>query len=1126
MSIPYLLPIMLILAMGTSIGCHEQTEPNTASSANVPAENHFELLPPERSGLNFVPAIQEDFRYNFSMDPYIYNGGGVAVIDVNNDGLQDLFFTARLQQSRLYLNKGNLHFEDASEKAGLLQYIGLKTGVTVVDINADGWQDLYVCRTWLQPIPERRNLLFVNKGMAPDGAWAGFEEKAAAFGIDDLSASQQGNFFDYDLDGDLDLYVMNHPVDFKSITNTDFQPTPNCTQARCQPPRDEYESDRLYRNDGNGHFSDVSKQAGIWNRAFGLSVHCADFNLDGYPDVLVGNDFIMPDFLYINNKNGGFTDQADQWFGHTSNHSMGADLADLNNDGLQDLVVLDMLAADWPRRRTLMSTMIPAQYNNLVRKGYGHQTMRNTLQINQGNGRFSEIGCLAGMEATDWSWAPLLADFDNDGFRDLFVANGIKRDLNDADFFLYTADSINRTGGISPQRFGSFEQFAGLIPSHPVHNYLFQNKGDFPLHDVSEAWGFTNKTFSNGAAYADLDNDGDLDLITNNLGAAPSLYENKAVGFNQHHWLQVKCKGSSQNPTGIGARLRVYAGGALAFEQEMTPVRGYYSSVEAIWQVGLGKNTQAERVEIQWPHQKMQVLTNVPANQRIILDITQAQPGRLPLAQASSPWVSPGPNIAFRHQENEFDDFNRERLLQQRYSTQGPCLAVGDVNKDGLEDLFIGGASGQSGAVFLQKNGQWVASAQTAFLADMAAEDTGACFLDADQDGDLDLYVVSGGSEFSAGDALYQDRLYRNDGKGNFSKDPGALPAESSSGHVVRAVDFDRDQDLDLIIGGRITPGAYPTTPRSFMLQNTQGRFQDVTDQVAPGFAQSGMITDIQFADLQGDGQPEIITCGEWMAVRVWGWNGQRFEDQTAQWGLETAKGWWNCLLAADLDGDGDTDLAAGNEGLNSRLRASNKAPLQLWAADFDHNNAIDAVFGHAWNGQYYPVAQRNEMVAQMPVLINKKYQRYGQYAKAGIEDILPEKERKTAVHLQATEMASGWFENRNGQLLFHAFPWQAQTAPVHAVLATDVDGDGRMDLLLAGNQFDKEVETGRMDALQGVRLNGREHGFSFAPNQQNSGWVSGQVRQMVLVPWGGKKSLVIGRNNDTPQVLILNQSK
>lgn len=1105
-------------------------KPGMEEKPSISPSTRFELLSPAQTGIDFIPTIQEEFRYNFIADPYIYNGGGVAVVDVNNDGLQDLFFSARLQGCRLYLNKGGMKFEDISEKTGVSKFSGLKTGVTVVDINADGWQDLYVCRTWLSPLPERRNLLFVNTPAPSGTGWGGtFVESAAAYGLDDLSASQHANFFDYDLDGDLDCYVLNHPVDFKNINNLDYTAGP----ARNQPPKDEYESDRLYRNDNPrtagaiGKFVDVTEQVGLKNRAFGLSTLVSDFNDDGWPDLFVGNDFVMPDFLYLNQGNGTFKDEGDHYFRHTSNHTMGADFADLNRDGLADLVTLDMLASEWPRRQRLMSTMTLERDRQMQQRGYGRQTMRNALQMADGNHGFSETGHLAGMAATDWSWAPLMADFDHDGWRDLFVSSGVKRDLNDLDFFLYTADSINRTGGVSKGRFPNFEDYVGLMPSKPSHNYLFQNTGSLQLTDVSEAWGFGKSGFSNGAAYADLDNDGDLDLITNNLESPPGIYENKAVGFNQHHWLQIKCQGMAQNPFGIGAKVRVWAGGEMIFAQEMTNIRGFYSSVEPIFQVGLGAAKTIEKIEVDWAEKRFQILHDIPANQRIVLKFADAKPGQCPKpANPTNPIFeefADACGLNFRHLENPFEDFDREKLLPYRLSRTGPSISTGDLNGDALDDVFIGGAAGQAGAVFLQNpEGRFSKAAQPALESDLGYEDTASAFFDADGDGDLDLYVVSGGNEHPVNSPLYQDRLYFNDGKGIFTRQAQALPTETQSGSCVSVFDFDGDGRKDLFVGARAVPGRFPEAAESFVLKNEGGRFKNVTSTVAPEFQKIGMVTDIQFGDLDGDGKTEMLVVGDWMALEVFKFEkgsdaATSIHRLTKVLGLENTTGWWRCLTVNDLDGDGDLDIVAGNWGLNSRHRASAIAPLRLFARDFDQNGSLDPLLCTPWEGAYYPVPQRDLLAAQIPS-IKKKFQRHAPYAKASITDIFAEEDLLKGLCLEAKTLETQWFENQNGHFIPHKLPAEAQIAPCNRILASDFTGDSKTDLLLAGNDFGADPETYLQDASNGCLLEGDgKGGFRYLPNWQTGLWASGAVRDMSLVRLKpGKNVLVLGNNNAT----------
>jgi hypothetical protein len=1100
---------------------------NKGDSAQASQGQIFELLPASETGINFTQTIPEEYRYNWSMDPNIFNGGGVAVLDINNDGLQDLFLTSRLQPCKLYLNKGNLRFEDISESSGVGKFIGIKTGVSVVDINADGWMDIYVCRTFLEPIPERRNMLFINQKNNT------FVEEATQYGLDDLSPTQHAHFFDYDLDGDLDCYLLNHPTTYNQINNIDFQPTAAAPRAGMRPPLDEFESDKLLRNEG-GKFVDVSKQAGIHNRAWGLSVMSSDINADGYPDLYIANDFIMPDFTYINNGDGTFTDRNQELFHHTSNHTMGIEIADLTNDGLCEIMGLDMLGENWQRRHQQMTTMRLERYKQLKRQGYGDQQMRNVMQLAQApqnpqsairNPQFSEIGCLSGIFATEWGWAPLAADFDNDGWKDLFITDGVRRDLNDIDFFAYTADSINSTGGVSQERFKTWEAFSNLMPSKKIRNRMFRNKGQLQMEDVTDAWGFANPTWSNGAAYTDLDNDGDLDLVVHNVEDTPFIYRNNTSG-NGKNWLQIKLKGTAQNPTGTGAKVWVKAGEDTYFS-EISPTHGFYSSVEPIFQVGLGDKTKVDEIRVEWLGSKHQILSQVNGNQRLVIDIAQTKQGRLPNEMTSTSQffeaipVQDAPS--FIHRENDYEDFNSERLLPHRFSNLGPCLSVGDVNGDGMDDFFVGGAKGQAGAIFVQSsNSGFLKTKQVALESTANFEDTGSLFFDADGDKDLDLYVVSGGNEAAAGDASYQDRLYFNDGKGNFTHNKSALPKETSSGKAIAAHDFDGDGDLDLFVGGRITPGRFPSPPESFILKNERGKFTNVTEEVIPGFKHIGMVTDLAFADLDGDQKPELIVAGEWMPITFFNLKSKKSDTiiRNPQSVIPKSSGWWNSLATSDLDGDGDSDIVAGNLGLNTRFRP----PMKLYAKDFDENGSLDPIMCVQEEGRFLPVPMRDNLLKQLPFL-KKKFVRNTTYSKASIEQVFTTTALENAQVLTIEILATSWFENKgNGNWEAHPLPDEAQISPVHAIQAGDFNGDGKTDLLIAGNDSGFDVETGPVNTSSGYLLAGDSKGGFKAISPSKSGfWATEEVRniQPIRMKNRQQKAFIIANNNGILQLLL-----
>ncbi len=1116
--------IVLLLTLIVPFACNEDQpiQNNSIGSDNASNSNgsRFHLLSPDESGVSFSNEIKEDYTYNILNFEYLYNGGGVAVGDINNDDLPDLYFTATFGSNKLYLNKGNLKFEDITEKAGVGASSGFKTGVTMADINSDGNMDIFVCKTSRTDDGQKNNLLFINNGDLT------FTESALKYGLEDNSNTNHANFFDYDLDGDLDLYLLNHRLGFKDAVRMRLSQQPDGKLVRLTDPLTPFESDRIYRNDGNGRFTDVSLQAGINNSAFGLSATVSDLNDDGYPDIFVANDYIEPEYVYINNGDGTFTDRYTEYLRHTSQNSMGSDIADFNNDGLLDIIVLDMIAEDPVRYKQLMNVMVLERYETLVKHGYGHQVGRNNLQLNNGNGTFSEVGQLAGISNTDWSWGAFFADFDNDGLKDIYIGNGYKRDVTDLDYMVYTRDSIERTGGVNKNRFPDLNMFLDLIPSTKLQNYLFRNKGDLTFKNVSDSWGLTEKTFSNGTAFGDLDGDGDLDLVVNNIGDPAFVYENKTNELPNHNFLQVKLQGSKLNPNGIGAKVTLHQNDGTLQYQEMTANRGFFSASELLMHFGLSNQNTIESLEVKWPDGKSQIMKEVKANQKVILKYSNASSGDLASAKNKSEIfkeLSDRLDVNYKHVENEFQDFNRERLIPHKFSRLGPHVATGDVNGDGREDFYIGGAMGSAGALYIQdKNGKFYKASVATWEAEKAHEDMDCLFFDADGDADLDLYIVSGGNAKNANDPVYQDRLYRNDGKGNFSKSAN-LPKITASGSCVSAHDYDEDGDQDIFVGGRVTPGLYPIIPNSYVLQNNKGQFKDVTSQVAPDFKNIGMVSDILWADVDGDSKSELVAVGEWMPVSILKYDGTQLKNITSKLGLGNTNGWWNCLAIDDFDNDGDQDLVVGNLGKNTRLKASENSPLSMFAKDYDGNGAIDPIMTFSKDGNNYPFAGRDALVKQVPK-VKKKFPTYAKYASATIQDVFSEKEIEDALKLETKVLTSTYFEN-NGDGTFRPieFPNEVQMAPVTNLFVTDVNDDGNQDIIMVGNNSGAETETGVYDAFNGVVLLGDGKGkFTVSKNADNGLWAIKEARDIVgLQLADGRQLILIANNNDDLQLFV-----
>jgi hypothetical protein len=1102
----FFLPIFLFFTACQS----DNTGSEAPEKTNIaPSDPVFERVPGAESGLQFVNRIFENHEINIFTFPYLYNGGGVAVIDVNNDGLPDLFFTGTQEKNRLYLNKGNFKFEDITQSSGVNSGPdGFNTGVAVVDINNDGLQDLYICRSGFRIDDTRRNLLLVNNGNNT------FTNRAAAYGLDDISASNHANFFDFDGDGLLDMYLLNHPIDFTQV-NTVNLIEEDGQRRRSATPKTPYDSDRLYRNNGNGTFTDVTERAGLLNKAYGLSVTVSDFNGDGRLDIYVGNDYIEPDFLYINNGNGTFSERLEQYIGHTSNHTMGVDIADYNNDGLIDLMSLDMMAEDNRRQKALMTTMIFDRVQTLVQYGYGQQVMRNTLQLNRGNGRFSEIAELAGVANTDWSWAVLFADFNNSGLKDLFVSNGYRRDFTDLDYLTYTLDSIQKAGGITRGQMPDFNDFLKLIPSEKLQNYVFENDGKLRFLKRNHEWGFADKSFSNGAVYVDLDGDGDLDLVVNNIDDEAFVYRNTSWEKSRGNYLQVSLQGAPKNPMAIGAKVHLYMSDGSLQYQELHLSRGFFSSVSPVLHFGLGSATEVPRLMVTWPDGKQQEVIGVQANQRLNLTYqpTSVQQPAKPAPAVAFSRVPAAKAPAFVHRENDFEDFNRERLLPHRLSRLGPCIAVGDVNGDGLDDFYIGGASGQPGALYLQQaGGRFAAASADAWTQDQVYEDLDAVFFDANGDGHPDLYVVSGGNAFPVDDSRYIDRLYLNDGKGNFARDANALPRMTSSGGCVLAIDWDGDGDLDLVVGGRTSPGVYPLAPASYFLRNEGGKFTDATAEAAPDFARLGMLSDLAQADLDGDGQNELIAVGEWLPISVFKREGGKWVNRTASFGLDHSNGWWNCIEVADFNGDGKPDILAGNFGLNSRLRAGRETPIQVYYKDFDQNGSMDAILTYFNEGKEYPLARRENLIKQL-AYIKKRFVYFRPYSVAGIADVFTQAELADAGRLAVYQLESACFlSGTDGRYQAAPLPVKAQFAPVFGLVVQDFNGDGNLDILLAGNNRSVEVETGPLDAGMGQLLLGDGRGgFQCAVS---SFLAPGEVRDMKTLRKGDGRNWILVANS------------
>ncbi|GAB3271779.1 VCBS repeat-containing protein [Larkinella harenae] len=1074
----------------------------------------FTTLSASESGVRFRNTVTENDSFNLVDYYYVYNGGGVAVGDLNNDSLPDLYFTGNQVGDRIYRNTtkpGSDHptFEDVTSQAGLKNG-GWSTGVTMVDVNADGLLDIYVCKSGNYAGSGRKNQLYINQGNFR------FEESAERYGLADSSYTNQAAFFDYDKDGDLDVYL---------LTSTNLIRNPNQVTPVIADGSG-LANDKLFRNDSDAsgpRFTEVTKPAGILHDGFGLGLTIADFNGDGWEDIYVANDFLANDFLYVNNQNGTFDEVSKTYFKHHSQFSMGCDAADINNDGLTDLVVADMLPADNEQRKKMAGPSNYQQFESIVRQGYHPQFMRNMLQVNGGKAPdghmvFSEIGQFAGVSATDWSWSPLLADLDNDGWRDLVITNGYLRDITDLDFVSFN-NAFARDGNQTPEEINQYlRQGAPKMPSIRKANRFFRNNRDLTFADVTTDWFGTETSLSNGSAYADLDRDGDLDLIINNINQDAYILQNNTVN---RHYLQAHLTGPAQNRFGLGANVTVFANG-LTQTHHQTVTRGFQSSSDYLIHFGLGTAQTVDSLSVTWPDGKSQTIRNPAIDRIIALDYRQAQQTVLKAENPPATLltdVTQDTGIQFVHREESYLDYNQEPLLPHKLSQQGPKLAVGDVNGDGLEDVFVGGSFRHYGNLLLQlPSGKFVQKAYTDESQPKDEEDVGALLFDADGDGDNDLYIVSGSNEYFDGSAYFQDRLYLNDGRGNFQLATDRLPTIRHSGSCVRAVDIDHDGDLDLFRGGRLKALQYPLPGESYLLINEGGRFRDATNELAPDLRTIGMVTDAVWADLDRDSWPDLLVVGELMPITVFKNNRGKLIRQASD-ALTNSDGFWNCIRAGDFDHDGDLDFVVGNLGLNSRYRMSPKEPMRVYAGDYDGNGRIDAIASYYLNGAEYPIASRDELGKQLP-LIKKQFTNYAQYAKAKLTDLLPPDRQKGSPVLRACQQQSMLLENTGGRFRLKPLPALAQWGPIQDFWVEDVDQDGHLDVLAVGNALDAESVAGQYDALTGVVLKGDGKG-NFRPLlfPQSGFLADGDCKSVIGLNGRGKRLFLVSTNQGALKV-------
>ncbi len=1089
--------IWIVLWAAFLFSCKSETKETTL----------FTELSSVQTGIDFANNLSFDQKFNIYTYRNFYNGGGVALGDINNDGLIDIYFTANQGANKLYLNKGNFTFEDLTEKAGVSGTKAWSTGVSMADVNGDGWLDIYVCNSGDVKGDNKENELFINNGDLT------FSERAKEYGVADRGFTTHAAFLDYDKDNDLDLYILNNS--YQAIGSFNLRKNE-------RPKRDSLGGDKLLRND-NGHFTDVSEEAGIYGSiiGFGLGVTVGDINKDGWSDIYISNDFFERDYLYLNNGNGTFKESLTEQMKSISGASMGADLADINNDGYPDIFVTEMLPADNARIKTVTTFENWDRYQYNLGNGYFHQFTRNMLQLNNGNSTFSEIGRLSNVEATDWSWGALMFDMDNDGLKDIFVANGIYQDLTNQDYLQYVSnEEVVRS--VITDRNVDYKKLVELIPSTPVSNFAFHNEGNLSFKNSAREWGLGKPGFSNGSAYGDIDNDGDLDLIINNVNGLASVIRNETnIQRPSNRYLKFELEGIGHNSFAWGTSITITEGDQTFYIEQM-PNRGFESSMDPRPNVGLGKIDTVDLVIVRWPDGKETRLANVVSNQIVKL---RQKDGVEPVEITSVEVVKTFEalntlNFNYTHIESQFVDFDRDKLTYHMLSTEGPRISKGDVNGDGRDDFYVGGAKDVAGALFIQTgNGTFQDRAQKAFADDKASEDMQSIFFDAEGDGDQDLYVCSGSNEFSTSSIALADRLYMNDGNGNFTKSQQILPTfnfESTS--VVKPFDYDKDGDIDLFVGVRSHPFLYGMPMNGYLLSNDgTGIFTNITDTIAPILTGVGMITDAAWADINGDSFVDLIVVGDYMPVKVFIQESGKLVDKTESMNLGKSNGWWNTIETADLDGDGDVDFVLGNHGLNSRFRASVDKPVSMYVNDFDKNGDVEQIVCTFYGDKSYPLVLRHDLTTQIPSL-KKKYLKYDNFKDQTITDIFTPEELEKSVKLEVYELSSCLLIN-NGKEGFalKRLPVEAQFSVVYAISVDDFNHDGHVDIVLGGNLYSVKPEMGRYDAGYGTFLRGDGKGnFTSVPAKESGLFLDGEVRDMTTLDVAGKKYLVATRNNNS----------